>query len=494
MNLGDKIRAGTSWIFVGKVGHQVLHFAISVVLARLLLPEHFGLLITVQIFTGIAGFISGGGMGQALIQSKDMTPNDPHVVFTAQLVIGILIYTVFFLASPWFAVWFNEPIYEDLLRVSALTFLIRPFSNTSTSLLRRDMRFKAISFIQIAMLIVTGSSSIAMAVAGMEVWSLVLSGILGAFANMILAGHIARWHAHLAMDRAVLKRLGGYGLKVSAVNIVLYLKTQTGNFVISRFIGPAAVGIYNKATSLYQMPGRMITGSAHGVIFRALASVQENRDQSKYMYLRTLTLATVYALPFYIGLWWIAESFIYTVYGAKWTPSAGVLEILVPAGFFATVGSLSGAVGAARSLLGRELIVQLFTWALLAASILYAYRWGIHGVAWAAFCVAIVTSVLMTAIAVRELRVKLKELLAAFTPALMLNAILMAALAVTHHSISTHFDPRTSARYLLIMSAVGAAVYGGCFLYLPIAKLRKEAHRWKNRLRLSRLPLESLEP
>lgn len=485
MSLGETIRSGVRWVFVGKAGQQLLSFAIGVVLARLLLPEHFGLLVTVQIFTGLAAFVSGGGLGQALVQSKEMTLQDTHVVFTAQLVIGFLIYFLFFISAPWFAAWYEEPIYEALLRISALTFLLRPFFNTSMSILHRDMRFKTLSFIHVGVLVATGSSSITMALLGFEVWSLVLSGILGALLNVTLAAWASGWRARLAYDKEVLKRLGGYGLKVSGVNIVLYLKKQAGNFVIGHTMGPASVGLFNKATSLYEIPGRMITGSAHHVVFRALSTIQDNLDKSKYVYLRSVTLASVYALPAYVGLWWVAEPFIHTVYGAKWVPAAPVLEILVTAGFFVTVGSLSGAVGAARRLLGRELVVQAFTLALLGGAAWYATRWGITGVAWAVLGVAVITSFLMAGIACRELRVRPRELARALRPAVQLNLILMATLAATHAFLLEPYKSNQPYLYLLGMAAVGSAAYGACFLFLPVPELRKEANRWKRRIRLT---------
>jgi O-antigen/teichoic acid export membrane protein len=347
------------------------------------------------------------------------------------------------------------------------------------------MRFKAISFIQITMLVVSGTASITMAALGFEVWALVLSGLLGSALNVVLSGITARWRPRFAFDRQVLKRLGGYGIKVSAVNIVLYLKKQTGNFIIGRFIGPAAVGLFNKAFSLQEMPG-LVTSSAHNVIFRTLSSIQDNLDQSKYVYLGSLTLATVYSFPFFVGLWWVAEPFIYTVYGPKWIGSAEVLEILVPAGIFGTVGSLSGAVGAARRLLGREFLVQMFTWAFIATAAAFAYRWGITGIAWVMLAEAIVTSILMASIACRELHTTISELFVAIRPALLLNSILMFSLALAHISALSGYKTSQPALYLAAMTAVGAIVYGFCFLYLPVPQLATEAHRWKRKMHLAR--------
>ena len=484
MAIGNTIRGGVKWVLTGKVAHQMLHFAISVALARLLLPEHFGLVVTVQVFTGLAGFVAGGGMGQALVQAPIMTLRDTHVVFTAQLVIGALLYGLFFFIAPWFAVWFDEPIYKDLLRVSAITFLIRPFANTPSSILHREMRFKAKAFISVSILMVTGVTSISLAALGFGVWSLVLGGIAGAVTNVFLANIVARWRPGLAIDKGVLRRLGGYGLKVSAVDIVVYLRAQSANLIISRFIGPAAVGLFNKADSLKTMPTKLISASTRTVVFRALSKNQENLDQSKYIFLRTITLVSAYVFPALVGLGWVAEPFIYTVYGPNWVEAAPALEILVLAGFFASVGMQGGAVAAARKMLGRELVIQSLGLALLLAGTLYAYRWGITGVAWVVVGVSALTSALMIRLASRELRVKPKELLRALQPAFLLNAILAGALFALHVLALGSFKDTQPAVYLLTMAIFGGTLYGVCFLYLPIPQLTKEAQRWKHRLHL----------
>src|SRR5579872_4965554 len=142
MSLGESIRHGAKWLLGGNVASQALQFAFGVVLARLLVPADFGTLVTVQIFTGLAGFVSGGGMGQALIRAKEAKREDFQVVFTVQLALGLLVYVVFFIMAPAFAHWYDNPLYKDLFRVSAITFLLRPFSNMPNAWLTREMRFK----------------------------------------------------------------------------------------------------------------------------------------------------------------------------------------------------------------------------------------------------------------------------------------------------------------------------------------------------------------
>ena len=146
MNLGDTIRQGTKWLISGRLAGRVLKFSYGVILARLLVPADFGMLVTMQVFTGIAAFVAGGGMGQALVQSEKVTNKHYHVVFTIQLALCSLIFLMFYFLSPWFALWYDNPLYENLLWVSSLVFLLRPFANIQSSRLHREMRYKSKSY------------------------------------------------------------------------------------------------------------------------------------------------------------------------------------------------------------------------------------------------------------------------------------------------------------------------------------------------------------
>jgi len=167
MNLGNSIRKGTKWLVTGKIANRLFQFAFGIILARLLVPEDFGMLVTMSIFTGLAGFVAGGGMGQALVQAKDVGNRHFHVVFTLQLIVCLLIYCLFYTISPWFAAWYETPLYEDLLRVSALTFLLRPFANIQNSRLHREMRFKAKAIIDFMSGLVGSVTSVILAFMGM---------------------------------------------------------------------------------------------------------------------------------------------------------------------------------------------------------------------------------------------------------------------------------------------------------------------------------------
>jgi len=485
MKLGDRIRLGTKWLFAGRVGNQLLQFVFGVALARLLLPSDFGMLVTIQVFTGLAGFVAGGGMGEALIRSKEAEISDFQVVFTIQLAICALIYTFFFSISPWFALWFDEPLYDVLLRVSALSFLIRPFTGIPRSMLSREMRFKAIAMVDVVTMLSTGIASVLMALNGFGVWSLVWGGLLGSVLNAVILVHHTRWTPRLRFDRQAARTFGVVGVKFSVNHILDYLRTQIGNLIVSRILGPAATGLYNKAISLNAMPINMIGGSAFKAVFRAISSEQDDLDKAKYMYFRMMTLVSVYALPFYVGLWWLAKSFVIVVYSAKWADSVDVLLILVVIGLFQCLTFPAGALVAALNALDKEIRIQIEVLALLVAGGLYGVQWGITGMAWAAVGVAFYQTLRMSSLANSCVGAHYSEIFKAIRPALILNSTLFAALMLADYAVFGRYFDDASAAYLIGMGGVGVATYAVAFLFMPITALRAEAMRWKKALRIA---------
>ena len=484
MSQGNTIRHGAAWMFVGNTGHQALTFLFGIVLARLLVPDDFGMLLTIQVFTGFAGFIAGGGMGQALIRAKTATEQDYNIVFTLQLMIGCLIYAVFFFAAPLFAHWYNNPIYSDLLRVSALSFIYRPFANLPSSILQRHMRFKAQSVIGITSLIASSAASIGLAYFGYGVWSLIWGGIAGSAVSASLLIPIAKWRPKLSGDFHRGRDIVRYGFLVSINDIVFYLRRQVSVFILSRTLGPASVGLYSKGESLARMPHGFITGSVYPVLFRTLAAEQDNPDKSRYLFFRSIALVAVYATPFYIGLMWLAEPFIRGVYGPKWVEAAGPLSILALAWPFWLMGNLSGNVLGARNWLDRELVVQITTLIYTALAVLVGLNYGINGVAWAIVSSAAFSGLWQYWLAVRCLGAKLSGYPLALIPAVVLNGLLAVSLFILDSALPQAVRSNDLA-YLALMGLGGGMVYLSCFLFLPFTTLQTEQQRWKSKLWLS---------
>lgn len=482
MSLGNNIRAGALWLFIGNTGNQILGFLLGIILARILAPEDFGMIVTIQIFTGLVSMVSGGGMGQALVRAKEAGSADYNVVFTLQLMIGCLIYLCFYLVAPSFAEWYSQPLYADLLRVSALSFILRPFVNLPSNLLHREMRYKAKAMMQLLNLIMSNCIAITMGLMGYGVWSLTVSGLLCSVLTSLILIPLSGWRPALNTDFFRARELARYGFLTSTNDIVVYLQQQVSTFLLSRGAGPAAVGLYNKADSLAFLPQRFVTGSVYDVLFRALAKEQDNLELSRYLFFRSITLVALYALPIYVGLHFVADALIQLLYGNKWSAAAAPISVLILAGPFMIVENLSGTVLAAQNRLGKELVAQLIMLAFMTAAVAIGLGYGLTGVAYGVVAAHIYRMVHMYVLVALTLETSALQLFSSLRGPLILNAILILALA-TARGLQPSIASDGGPAELLYMGGIGSLVYLGLFLVLPIESLRSEADRWRTKLR-----------
>lgn len=486
MTLGNSIRNGAKWLLAGNLGNQVLQFIFGIVLARLLVPADFGLIVTIQIFTGFVGLVSSGGMGQALVRAKEATEHDFNVVFTAQLIIGVFIYLGFYLTAPLIANTFGNTLYSDLVRVSAISFLVRPFVNTRASWLHREMRFKQNALIGLISGIIAGLASITMASVGMGVWSLTFSGILGSLIALLMLDRVTERRPTLVIHMATLRKFGAYGLKVSLNDLASYFTKHASNTIISRVSGPSSVGLFNKGESLAWLPFSTVSASVYDAVFRAMSKVQDNSDQTKYLFFRMISLMTLYTLPLYIGLAWMAEPFILFVYGEKWLPAADPLRIVSLAGLFICIGHPCGAVLAAQNRLGREVWVHISQGIIVSIGCYVGLKaWGIPGAALGIFLGLAYSTPVMYYLATRCFPTRFSDLGRALAPGLKLNALLLVALAAIHSVLPAGTREAHPAAYIIIAGGGAGLIYAAAFLFFPSASFQVEAQRWRKLLRLT---------
>lgn len=478
-------RHGVAWAFAGRTSDQLLSFVFGVVLARMLAPEDFGLLLTIQVFTGLAGFVAGGGMGQALVQAKSTTQEDYDVVFTLQLGIGCLIYALFFLLAPWLANWYKQPIYVDLLRLSALSFIFRPLVNIPSSAIYRAMRYKALTGVNVLTLMASSATSIGLASLGHGVWSLVWGGIVGSIVQCLALMRLSGWRPGLSLDLARARDLARYGALVAGNDLLDYLRSRINIFLLSQTLGPQSVGLYNKGDSLARMPLMFVSGSVYQVLFREMAAEQDNLDRCRYLFLRSIVLVSVYGTPFYIGLLFLADPLVRGVYGSHWAAAAGPISILALAWPLWLLTNLSGAVAAAHSRLGPELQINAGMLVVTAGFVWLALPYGINGVAWSMVGAAACICALMLHLALRTLKASVLDVVRALLPAMGLNAALAAAMAGASYLLPAAFL-KHDLLHVAAVAGLGGVTYAALFLSVRISALTAEQARWRRLLSAKR--------
>lgn len=478
MNLGQTIRHGVKWTFLGNTGSHILQFLFGIALARLLVPADFGAIVTVQAFTGFVGMLAAGGLGQSLIRAKHAPEEDYYAVFTLQLLMGVLIYAAFYLLAPLVGSYFDNPLYADLLRVTAISFVIRPFASIRFAWLNRAMLFSKRAVIELTVGLLTGVVSVFMAWSGMGVWSLVFSGLVGALATNVLLSFIVPLRLRLRWHIETVRKHSRYGAKITASELINYIKEQSVYLMVSKTAGPVALGLLTRGESLARMPNRFITPATGPVVFRAMSKVQDDLDQTKYLFYRTITLLTVYISPLLVGLMWLAEPFVHVLYGDKWMQAALPMQIMAIAGFILPIGRPSSLVLQAQDKLNQEMVVQAAALVVGVTACFIGLQWGLVGVAWGIVVTHTVSMGLLYVRAQRVVKSSVLDLLRALQPAALLNGLLAAALGLAHLALGD-LKASSSLAYLLSMAVVGALVYVPAFLFLPISAIQSESQRWR---------------
>jgi O-antigen/teichoic acid export membrane protein len=478
MNLGQTIRHGVKWTFVGNTGSHALQFLFGIAMARLLVPADFGAIVTIQAFTGFVGMIAAGGLGQSLIRAKDASADEFNAVFTLQLLIGALIYTAFYLLAPLVGHYFGNPLYTDLLRVTAISFVIRPFASIRFAWLNRAMLFDKRAIIELTVALLTGIAAVTMAWSGMGVWSLVFSGLVGAFVTNVLLSFIAPLHLRLRWEMETVRKHSRFGVKITLAELISYIRVQAVYLMVSKHSGPMELGLLTRAENLARLPNRSITPATGPVVFRAMSKVQGDLDQTKYLFYRTITLLSVYISPLLVGLLWVAEPLVHVLYGPKWMQAVVPVQIMAIAGFFLPIGRPASLVLQAQNRIDREMFAQAGVLVFAVVTCAFTLRWGIEGVAWVIVASHILTVGWLYALAQKILRSRWADLMRALRPAIILNGLLAIALALVHVMMA---GQKTAApvAYLVGMAAAGALVYMSCFLWLPISGIESESARWR---------------
>ena len=483
MSLVDGLRRNSLWVLSGDVGARITQLLFGVVLARILVPEDFGLVITVQILTGALGFLSAHGINDALVRAKTLGPRDVATAFSIQLGASGLIVALLYLIAPYFADFFHDDRLAPLLRLASLSFVLRPLMGIPTAMLQRQMRFKELSLLMLVGFVLSGLVSVAAALLGLGAWSLVIGGLAGGLARTALAIHLSAWVPAVSFDRAAASRIGTYGLKISGNEIIQFIRIQTGNALISRNLGTADVGLYNKANSLAEMPSDLLSGSAQQTLFRALASIRDDNQQCAQLFLRAVMLVAFYTLPLCIGLAWLAKPVVLTLYGPQWVDSVLPLRILSIAGALTVVSNLSRSVIASHDRLGKELVIQLETWAVLVAGVMIGLNWGIVGVAFGILPSFIHNAVRMYGLAASALATGWAALWQALAPVIALNALMMLGLGAMHLLLSRSGLSTVLPAYAAAMIATGGLIYSTVIFVRPPPALRSESEQWRGYLR-----------
>lgn len=327
-NLKDKTVKGVAWSGIDNVAQFAVSFVVSVVLARLLSPDDYGLLGLTAIFTAISNTLINGGFADALIRKKDVSESDYNTAFIVNLTVSIVLYAVIFFCSPAIARYFNRIELISLTRVSSLGIIIGALSLVQQTRLTKRIDFKTQTKITLIASISSGIIGIVMAFLSFGVWALVAQGLLKQLFATILLWFYNRWTPRLRFSTDSFKSLFGFGWKITISHLLNSIWEEMNQVVVGKYYNPATLGQYTRAKQFSTLFSSNLTNVIQRVSFPVLSDLQDEKQRMIDAYRRIIktTMFVTVICVFFLGA--VSEPFLFCLIGPQWHDAAVYLPII----------------------------------------------------------------------------------------------------------------------------------------------------------------------
>lgn len=323
----EKVLSGIIWKFMEKAGMQIAQFIIQLILARLLLPEDYGLIGLLNIFILVSDVFIQQGFTTGLIQKKRADELDFSSVFYVNIIMALFIYFILYLASPWIASFYQEKRLINITRILSLNIVFGSFSAVHNAILTKKLDFKK-SFIRNAFNIITqGIVGIILAMLGFGVWALVLSKIFGTIVGTCVLVLTVNWKPKLLFSMNRINSLFKYSSKVLSTNLLNTIFNNVHSLIIGKYFTSLDLGFYQRGQQIPQTLMNVIDGSLNEVLYPTLSIVQENKIKLKNTLRKSMSISMFICAPLMLGLLVISKDLTLVLLTEKWLESVPYMQL-----------------------------------------------------------------------------------------------------------------------------------------------------------------------
>lgn len=381
-NLGTKVTKGLFWFLCEKVLVNLVGFIVSIILARLLLPEDYGLIALITIIINISNVFVDSGFGTALIQKKNADDLDFQTVFWTEIVVSFLLYFILFFFAPLIAEFYDERMLIPVLRVYGIFIILGSIKNVQHAFVSKQMKFRLFFFATLGGTIVSAIIGILMAFWGFGVWALIAQVLINCAMDSIILFIKIEWKPKFCFSFQRLKGLFSFGWKLLATSLLSTIYNNLYGLIIGKVYNTTVLALYNKGNSFPTLISNNVTGPIQQATFPALAIVQDDKQRLKSMTRKTIQTTTYVLWPLLVGMAAVASPMISILLTDKWLDCVIFLQINVVATLFWPISSANGqlinAVGKSGLSLKLDIIKKTFGIVILVITIPF----GIVPMAW----------------------------------------------------------------------------------------------------------------
>ena len=366
--LSKRVVRGGIWVFALRITNRGLGFIRTIILARLLAPSDFGLLGIAMLAIATLETFSQTGFQAALIQKKENVESYLDTAWTVSAIRGIVLFLILFFSAPVIAKFFNSPQATLIIKVIAVSTLLSGFRNIGILFFQKELEFNKHFIYEFSATIVDLTVAISLAFILRNVWALVWGGLAANFVRLFMSYIIQPYRPQIRFEKEKFQDLFGFGKWVIGSGILVFLITQGDDIFVGKMLGITALGLYQMAYLISNLPATEIALIISKVTFPAYSKLQEDLPKLREAYLKVLQLTAFISIPLAGGIFILATDFTQIFLGEKWMPMVPAMKVLAVCGMIRSLGATAGPVFHAvgkPNILTKLTLIKLLTLSIL---------------------------------------------------------------------------------------------------------------------------------
>ena len=370
------------WSAAERFGNQIIQFIIGLILARLLVPEDYGLIGMLLVFISVAQVFVDGGFSAALIRKSDPSEEDYSTVFWFNLVVALFIYLIVFFCSPLIAGFYSEPLLSSLAKITGLNIILNAFGIIQKTILAKKLDFKSQAKINVFGILVSGVVGVTCALNGFGVWALVLQNLVKNTFTNIWFWLQSSWRPKVIFSERSFRNLFGFGSKLLASNLINAISENLFTIIIGKLYNAKSLGFYSKANQFQKLPVSGIYGAISAVTYPVLSELKDDKERIRKAYQSMIRLIAFVLFPIMTILGATARPMVKVILTDKWLPCVPLLQILCFIGACYPLHAINLDIlkvkGRSDLFLKLEVIKQILNLSM----IIICYRFGVLFLLW----------------------------------------------------------------------------------------------------------------
>ena len=425
--LKEKVAGGVAWSIAEKVGSMLLQMVVSIVVARLLVPEDFGVMTILTFFTALALVMVDSGFSQTLIRKESPTPQDYHSVFAFNIAVSVVLYAVLVAVAPAVARYYELPVIADIAPVLFLLLPINALCVIQNTIFTREFRFRLLSQATFTASFVAGVVAVAMALAGCGVWSLVGQRVATLAVKTLILWVRSDWRPSLHFTMKPVRDMAPFSFRLLTTDLISSIYNNISQMFIGKIYSADTLGYFNQAQKFKDLPLTSAMQSVQSVTYPALSQIGDQREKFAESYRQVLMVVAFMLMPVMVGIVAVAEDLFVLLLGEKWMPTVPYLQILCLMGLFQPLAMIAYNILKVKSNGAIILRLEIAKKALMTLILVVTIPHSVKAVAWGLVAMSFCEFVINFVASMRYASLGVWCMVRTLLPVLLITAAMYAA-------------------------------------------------------------------